>query len=122
MTHSIKLIITAFALTAITLTGCSSTDASGQPAAAPTATTAAASPTPATQWKAGVYKVGDDIQAGSYKTPGDTSQCYWNRLKDASGEPAAIIARDIFSGPGRMVVETTDAYIKFGGACLWTRT
>lgn len=120
MTPSIKLITASLALATITLTGCSSTAPPGQPAAA--TTTAAASPMPATQWKAGVYKVGDDIQAGSYKTPGDTSQCYWNRLKDASGESAAIIARDIFSGPGRMVVETTDAYIKFGGACLWTRT
>lgn len=73
-------------------------------------------------WGAGTYKVGVDIQAGSYKTTGSSNGCYWQRMRDESGELDAIIANDMITGPGRMMVKSTDKFVKFTGDCQWTRT
>jgi hypothetical protein len=87
---------------------------------AATAPSVASSPSQAV-WENGTYKVGEQITAGEYKTDGATTQCYWNRLKDTSGDSSAMIARDIFSGPSRFTAEASDGYIKLGGPCKWTR-
>lgn len=91
-------------------------------APATTATAGPPSPTAAPSWKHGVYQVGVQIQPGTYKTDGVTTvDCYWNRLKNDSGDSSAIIAREFTSGPATMTVEPTDAFIRFGGGCVWTR-
>ncbi|WP_426367186.1 hypothetical protein [Streptomyces sp. E-08] len=55
----------------------------------------------------GEYLVGEDIQAGTYKSAGsdDAFGCYWARLKDATGEFDAIIANNNLQGPGRVTLK-----------------
>lgn len=120
MTYSTKLITTAIAgLLVMGAAACSDSKTSTPPA--PTVGNASATPS-AQVWGHGTYKVGEAFPIGTYKTPGDgTSECYWNRLSDDSGNSSAIIARNIFSGPDTFTVASTDAFIKLGGGCKWTR-
>lgn len=48
------------------------------------------------------YLVGEDIKAGTYKIVGSDGSfgCYWARLKNASGEFDAIIAKNNLEGQG----------------------
>jgi len=74
-------------------------------------------------WGAGTYKVGDDITAGSYKTSGAPSGCYWERLKNDSGKFDAILANDNLGdcAPGRVTIKSTDKFVKFSGDCQWIK-
>jgi hypothetical protein len=71
----------------------------------------------------GMYLVGTDIKAGSYKTDGDADLdlgCYWERTKDDSGEFGSIIANEYADGPGRVTVNSGE-YFKVSGGCTWVR-
>jgi hypothetical protein len=73
----------------------------------------------------GQYLVGEDMQAGTYKTAGpDRSglidNCYWARTKDASGEFGAIIANDNLQGQGRVTVNKGE-YFETNGCQEWTK-
>ena len=88
-----------------------------EPEPAPTAASTPAKP--ATSAGNGTYLVGTDLQAGRYKTDGNTaSSCYWERTKDASGELDSIIANDSFDGPGYVTVNAGE-YVKFSRGCTW---
>jgi len=67
---------------------------------------------------AGLYKVGDVIPAGQYKTTGADS-CYWARLKNDSGDLGAIIANNNLTGPGSVTVKPGE-YFEISGTCTWT--
>lgn len=88
-------------------------------AAAPS-TDAAPDPSTAGTYTAGTYTVGDDIQPGTYTTPG-SDYCYWKRSKDNSGEVSSIIANQIVNGRGTMTVKATDKFVEFDGTCTWTK-
>lgn len=71
----------------------------------------------------GQYLVGDDIQAGTYKTSGPEDDafgfgCYWARLKNASGELGAIIANDNITGQARVTVHKGE-YFETKGCQKW---
>lgn len=68
----------------------------------------------------GTYRVGADIPAGLYSTPG-TSTCYWERLSDFSGSLSSIIANSI--GGGREIVElrATDVGFKSSRCGRWSK-
>lgn len=68
----------------------------------------------------GTYRVGSDMPAGLYSTPG-TSTCYWERLSDFSGSLNSIIANSI--GGGREIVElsATDVGFKSSRCGTWTK-
>ncbi|WP_225652190.1 hypothetical protein [Streptomyces pseudogriseolus] len=73
----------------------------------------------------GQYLVGDDMQAGTYKTAGPEKgsiieNCYWARTKDASGEFGAIIANDNLQGQGRVTVNKGE-YFETNGCQEWTK-
>ncbi|OIJ67901.1 hypothetical protein WN71_010735 [Streptomyces mangrovisoli] len=73
----------------------------------------------------GQYLVGEDMQAGTYKTAGpdeDTiiENCYWARTKDASGELDAIIANENLQGQGRVTVNKGE-YFETKGCQKWTK-
>lgn len=90
--------------------------------AAVAVTTSSPAPAKPKVWGAGMYKVGEDISAGSYKTSNPNDEwCYWERLKNDSGEFSAIIANDIVPGPGRMKIVATDKFVKFTGGCEWVK-
>jgi hypothetical protein len=80
-------------------------------------------PGPATSLSGeGEYVVGEDIQAGTYKTAGpeDEFGCYWERAKDASGEFDAIIANNNLNGPGRVTLNSGE-YFKTNRCQEWTK-
>lgn len=56
----------------------------------------------------GTWRVGVDIEAGTYYSVG-SSRCYWERLRDFSGNLQSIIANDNPRGPSVVTVKSTDA-------------
>lgn len=73
----------------------------------------------------GQYLVGEDIQAGTYRSTGADQDsvfpnCYWARLKNASGEFDAIIANDNIQGQGRVTVSKGE-YFKTSGCQDWKK-
>ncbi|MFF5796306.1 hypothetical protein [Streptomyces albogriseolus] len=80
-------------------------------------------PGPATSFSGeGEYLVGEDIEAGIYKTAGaeDDFGCYWERAKDASGEFDSIIANNNLNGPGRVTLNNGE-YFKTNRCQEWKR-
>jgi hypothetical protein len=72
--------------------------------------------------KAGTYLVGDDIQPGVYRGQagfGLFDSCYWQRLKDLSGDFESIIANDNGVGQFYVGIEATDT--AFQTDCDMTR-
>ncbi|MEV4399980.1 hypothetical protein [Nonomuraea sp. NPDC049607] len=67
----------------------------------------------------GQYLVGEDIKPGTYKTAGaDGTNCYWARLKNASGEFDAIIANDNVQGQTRVTLKKGE-YFETNGCQDW---
>jgi len=85
-----------------------------------TATVTVAPPAPpaAASIGEGIYKVGDAIPAGRYKTEG-ASSCYYARLKNDSGDFSAIIANNNLTGPGSTTVKAGE-FFEISGSCKWT--
>jgi hypothetical protein len=79
---------------------------------------------PATAIGAGTYVVGSDIVAGTYKTAGPAAGsfgCYWARLKDTSGEFAAIITNGGAQGPTTVTISGSDGAFQTSGCNTWTK-
>ncbi len=69
----------------------------------------------------GQYLVGEEIKPGTYKTAGaDGPNCYWARLKNASGELTAIIANDNVQGQTRVTVKKGE-FFETSGCQDWKR-
>ncbi|NUP38742.1 MAG: hypothetical protein HOY76_17425 [Streptomyces sp.] len=69
----------------------------------------------------GMYKVGTDIAAGTYKAKGGEN-CYWERTKDALHDVDSIIANDNVTGQAVVTVTSKDAYFKTSDCGTWTKT
>lgn len=97
--------------------------AAGAPAAAPAATSPAAGP--ASSFGDGTHVVGQDIQAGTYKTAGPSTSsfgaCYWARLSNTSGEFDAIITNGVPTGQATVTVRSGDAAFETSGCQTWTK-
>jgi hypothetical protein len=65
----------------------------------------------------GTYLIGRDIQPGTYKGEGS---CYWERLKDVSGEFQSIIANG--NSDGQYYVQVKDSDFAFKTDCVMERT
>jgi hypothetical protein len=77
-------------------------------------------PAPGAAFSDGLYKVGADIPAGSYRTAGGGgSPCYYARLK--TDDTSSYIANNLSSGPMRMTVRSSDGYVEFSGGCEWAK-
>ncbi|MEV0624579.1 hypothetical protein [Nonomuraea wenchangensis] len=69
----------------------------------------------------GQYLVGEDIKPGTYKTAGaDGLNCYWARLKNASGELTAIIANGNVQGQTRVALKKGE-FFETSGCQDWKR-
>ena len=66
----------------------------------------------------GTYLVGEDLDAGTWKTSGDGGTCYWARLSDDSGSD--IIANNYGSGPSRFTTKKGEV-VELSGGCTWTK-
>lgn len=69
----------------------------------------------------GMFKVGTDIVAGTYKTTGGDA-CYWERSKDALHDVDSISANDNVTGTAVVTISSKDAYFKTTGCGRWTKT
>ncbi|MGW5349959.1 hypothetical protein ACWERV_05460 [Streptomyces sp. NPDC004031] len=69
----------------------------------------------------GMYKVGTDIAAGTYKAKGGET-CYWERTKDALHDVDSIIANDNVTGQAVVTITAKDAYFKTADCGTWTKT
>lgn len=80
--------------------------------AAPPAAAAPSSTKPAGPLRTvsdGTYKVGTDMEAGTYRSEG-SKLCFWQRMKDASGEIDAVIANHIGDGPQVVTVKAGEYF------------
>jgi hypothetical protein len=102
--------------------------AGGRPiaAAAPTSKPGTAVPTPkpapvATAMPTdGTYLVGRHIKPGTYTSPGAaTSLCYWARLRDTTGEPAAVITASYTHGRQIITIGKSDRAFVTDGCGPW---
>lgn len=55
----------------------------------------------------GVYIVGSDVHPGTYRSTG-SDNCYWARLKDATGGAGSILANHLASGPQLVTIVEGD--------------
>ena len=63
---------------------------------------------PATSIEDGTWRVGIDIEAGTYRTDG-TDSCYWERVSDFTGDFRALIANENPRGPALVTILASDA-------------
>lgn len=134
----IVAIVVAFALGGVIF------GSAGKPApvAAPTVTTTAAGtttvttvvtttvtppPGPLTSISEGTYVVGTgpgQVAPGTYATTGAkvgavVPNCYWERLRNTSGDFTALIANDNVKGPTTLTIAATDGAFKTSGCQPW---
>lgn len=70
----------------------------------------------------GEYRVGQDMQPGTYRTAGPANgNCYWERDKDSSGSMDSIIANDNLAGSGLVTVAKGEIF-KSTGCQDWVKT
>ncbi|TGA95248.1 hypothetical protein E4099_25830 [Streptomyces palmae] len=69
----------------------------------------------------GTFQVGSDIKPGTYRTSGNgvMDGCYWERSKDASGDPDSIIANDNVTGSSYVTVKAGDKVFTTNGCKDW---
>ncbi len=87
----------------------------------------AALPAPAnlvTTFGEGKFVVGTDIAPGTYVTTGPSGNvdCYWERLKDASGTTTdSIIANNLGPGPATVTIDQSDAAFQTRWCNTWSK-
>ncbi|NGN66247.1 hypothetical protein G5C51_20395 [Streptomyces sp. A7024] len=69
----------------------------------------------------GMYKVGTDIQPGTYKSTGG-SGCYWERSKDALSGMGSILANDNPTGTTIVTISGSDGYFKSNRCGEWKKS
>jgi hypothetical protein len=74
----------------------------------------------------GIFIVGEDIEPGTFRTPGpldvEFSNCYWARLSGTPGEFGDIIANCNAEGPVSVTVAATDVAFETQGCKEWQKT
>jgi len=83
---------------------------------APTGPATAATAGPAA-FGDGVFRVGADVAAGTYRA--DADGCYWARLKGLSGEIADVLANGLAAGPAVVTILPSDAAFQSRGCRRW---
>jgi len=69
----------------------------------------------------GTFKVGTDIQPGTYRTRTGSPGCYWERMKDFTGGVDSILANDNTDSPAVDTILSTDAGFKSQNCGTWTQ-
>ncbi|MFD7028102.1 hypothetical protein ACFWAR_08735 [Streptomyces sp. NPDC059917] len=73
----------------------------------------------------GMLRVGSDIAPGTYKSEGrakGSSNCYWERTKDAEHGLDSIAANDNPTGSAIVTIDADDAYFKSSGCADWKKS
>ncbi|KQM82111.1 hypothetical protein [Agromyces sp. Leaf222] len=70
----------------------------------------------------GMFRVGIDVQPGTYYTSGtSTDYCYWERLSSGDGSFDSIIANDIGAGRRMITIASSDRFVNFSRCGSWIR-
>lgn len=87
-----------------------------------------AAPVPSSDGRiaAGTWLVGDDVEPGTYRTPGanpdePSGMCYWSRLSGLSGELDDVITNGLPDGPAVVTIAPGDAAFQTRGCQPWER-
>ncbi|MFF6985095.1 hypothetical protein [Streptomyces sp. NPDC010273] len=68
----------------------------------------------------GGFRVGRDIEPGTYRSRGNTDGlCHWGRAEDTSGDTDSLLANDHVRGTGYVTVKATDKVFKSSGCKAW---
>jgi hypothetical protein len=67
----------------------------------------------------GTFKVGTDVQAGTYRTRTGAPGCYWERLSGFSGATSDIIANDNTDAPAVVTINKSDAGFSSDSCAPW---
>ncbi|GAA1956704.1 carboxypeptidase-like regulatory domain-containing protein [Agromyces allii] len=87
-----------------------------------TVNTGKIAPRPASLGGDGVYRVGIDIQPGTYFTSAtNTADCRWWRLSDLSGSESSVYGGDAGSGRRMMTILADDSYVVTSNCGSWVR-
>ena len=81
--------------------------------------TAPAGPGATTMPRDGTYKVGVEIQPGTYRSDGG-EYCYWERLRGLGGTSADIIANGAGTGPQEAQIAPSDVAFKTRSCGAWS--
>ena len=73
-----------------------------------------------TSFADGTWVVGDDIQAGTYRSSKTVSSCYWQRLSGFSGEFDDIIVNELTEAISVVEISSTDAGFSTERCGTWT--
>jgi hypothetical protein len=109
------------------LTSGSKQSASSSTTEPPAAQPAARSPQPSPpqdknpHFTDGTYKVGSDIQPGTYRTRVASSGCYYERMRDFTGGFDSILANDNTDGPAIVTILPTDVGFTSNRCGTWTQ-
>jgi hypothetical protein len=76
---------------------------------------------PASPGSDGTYRVGPDIEPGTYRSLGTSDSCYWERLRGLGGTLADIIANFIGPNPTIVAIAPTDAGFQSDRCGNWTK-
>lgn len=68
----------------------------------------------------GTYRVGSDIDPGTYRAPGGNS-CYWERLSGFGGDLNDIITNEVAVKNPVVTIEASDAGFSTDGCGTWER-
>lgn len=67
----------------------------------------------------GMYLVGDDFKAGTYRTTSPVSECYWAKYSDSEGDD--IIANDFVNGGRPQVILKKGQWFKTSDCGTWEK-
>ncbi|HEU5160514.1 MAG TPA: DUF4190 domain-containing protein [Streptosporangiaceae bacterium] len=68
----------------------------------------------------GTFRVPQDVQPGTYRTPGG-EPCYWARLRNLSGDLDSILANGNPTGPTTVTIRSTDKGFETTGCDDWQK-
>lgn len=69
----------------------------------------------------GTYRVGSDMQPGTYRTDNPENRCAWQRLRGFGGTVAETIASDLPRGPAIVTIAPTDVGFQTRGCGTWVK-
>ncbi|WP_328669517.1 hypothetical protein [Streptomyces sp. NBC_00328] len=71
----------------------------------------------------GDFRVGPDIEPGTYRTTGNTDgSCHWERAEDAGHGLDSLIAEGDVTGTAVVTISAKDTYFKTSGCGDWKKT
>ncbi|KKK71346.1 hypothetical protein LCGC14_2914800, partial [marine sediment metagenome] len=76
---------------------------------------------PAAPFGDGMYQVGVDVAAGTWRSDGATDLCYWARLSSFSSELDNILANDIGGGQHIVTIAPGDVGFEASDCGTWTK-